>query len=445
MFNKIKPPVAILGFGVEGQAALGFLQKQGVTDITICEQKNDVNLPDNVKFQQGAGAFDDLTTFATIIRSPGVCFTLPAIKAAIMRGATVTSLTKLTFELFAKRITAITGSNGKTTTTALVDRILQAHYGDNLIIGGNDRQPVLQAVIDRPNDPILMEISSFQSMDVKTSPHIAAILNITPNHLDWHTDMAEYMRAKENMFLYQSAKDWAMLNAKDKVTTKLKSSTLGKRFWIGAKRDDNWAVWENDELLISFEDKIENLLNRNELKVKTHPDNLLFAAAIAKLHQVPNQIIIDQIKSFEGVPHRLEYVRTINDVHFYNDSSCTTPESAMVVLNQFPSDQLIVMLGGSSKKADFTALAKQIVAQKTRVYLYGQEGKNIQKAIQEASGSDLILQYNTGSDFQKILEDVFSHAKPDDNIVLSPSCASFDMFENAKQRGQDFKKIVNNL
>ncbi|MBU1018124.1 UDP-N-acetylmuramoyl-L-alanine--D-glutamate ligase [Patescibacteria group bacterium] len=445
MKDKLKTPVAVLGFGIEGKSALDFLKSQEITDITICDQKEDIEIPSKYKKRLGQNAFDDLSDFQTIIRSPGVRYDLPGIQQAHELGILVTSMTKLTLELASSRITAVTGSNGKTTTTALLEQILTAHYGDRLIIGGNDRQPILQQALEHPDQPILIEASSFQFEDLKHSPYIAAILNITPNHLDWHDTLEAYIAAKTNILRHQKPSDWAVLNATDENVKKLATSTPAQHFWINKKQGDNWAVWQDGYLRLSFDGREENVLHFDQLTIKTHPDNLLFAAAIAKLHIIPLTTIEEQIKLFKGVEHRLEFVRTIKDIHFYNDSSSTSPESAMTAIDQFLPKKLILLLGGSSKKADFAYLAGKIVQQGVRIYLYGAEGQTIKESILSAGGEGLILDYNQSGDFKNIIQSAYQFAKPEDSIVLSPACASFDMFKNAKDRGNQFKEIISSV
>lgn len=442
---NLETPIAILGFGTEGQAAFDFLKSQEIENITLCDQNEKMEHIEGVKCHFQKDAFKDLSNFRTIIRSPGIRYDLPSIQQAHEMGCNVTSMTKLTLEIAFDRVTAITGTNGKTTTTALVDQILTAHYGDRLIVGGNDRQPVLQQAIEHEKDPILIEASSFQFEDLKTSPYIAAILNITPNHLDWHDTLEAYITAKSNLLRHQSDSDWAVLNAKDENVTKLATSTPAQVFWIGEKTGNYWAVWEEGYLKLSFDGKEENILHFDQLNIKTHPYNILFSAAIAKLHIVPTTTIEEQIKLFKGVEHRLELVRTVSDIHFYNDSSSTSPESAMAAIDQFLPHKLILMLGGSSKKADFTYLAQKIVKEGVRVYLYGAESQIIKESILTAGGEQLISGESQKNDFRQIVEDVYKMAKPEDAVVLSPACASFDMFRNSKDRGKEFKKIVTTL
>jgi len=442
---KIESPVAILGFGTEGQDALSFLKGQGIKDITVCDHKADLKAPEGVKTRLGKGAFKDLSDFRTAIRSPGVRLSDPQIQEAIDSGCFVTSMTKLTLDVAGERVTAITGTNGKTTTVAIAGQILAAHYGGKFIMGGNGKRPVLQEALDHPTWPVLIEASSFQFHDAKKSPYIAAVTNITPDHQNWHASMEEYIEAKANILRHQAKSDWAILNANNENSAKLSSATPAQVFWVGQRRGPNWVVWEGGHLILSFDGKEEIVIHKDQLNYKTHPENSLFAVAIAKLHFVPVSTIVEQTKLFHGVEQRLQFVRTAHDVHFYNDSSATTPEASMVAISQFDPKKLILLMGGSSKNADFSFLAQRIVEKGVRVYLFGQEGKRIQGAIQEAGGQGLILAYDQGRDFKKIVEGAIRRAMPEDSLVLSPACASFDMFKNSKERGGQFDEIVNGL
>lgn len=440
---KIDPPVAILGFGTEGQDALRFLQGQGIADITICDQNTDLKIPSGVKSKLGHEAFFALDRFRTIIRSPGVRTFEPGIQQALSSGCHVTSMTKLTLDVAGDRVTAITGTNGKTTTVALTGQILAAHYGGKFIQGGNGQRPVLQEALDHPTWPILIEASSFQFHDAQKSPYIAAVTNITPDHQNWHASMEEYIEAKTNILRHQKSSDWVLLNANDENSAKLSSATQAQHFWVGQKRGKNWVVWEGSHLVLSFDGKEEMVIHVDQLNCKTHPDNSLFAVAIAKLHFVPLSTIVEQMKLFRGVEQRLQYVRTLHDVHFYNDSASTSPEAAMVAISQFNPRKLIMLMGGSTKNADFEGLAKMIVDKGVRVYLYGHEGKHIRDSIVEAGGQNLVLAMDESGDFKKIIEGAIQRAMPEDSIVLSPACASFDMFKNSKERGNQFDRIVN--
>jgi len=442
---QIKSPIAILGYGVEGKAAIKFLKTQGISDITVCDENENMEIPKNLKSKLGSDAFKNLTGFETIMRSPGVRYNLPGIMDAKDAGITVTSTTDLTLKQAWERLTAITGSSGKTTTVGMLEQILKKHYKDKIIIGGNDRSPILQEVMQNTNEPILMEVSSFQFADINKSPHIAAIINITPNHLDWHEDLADYIHAKNNLIAHQTPNDWAILNANNEDSAKLAESAPSNIFWIGKKTGKAWAIWEGDTLVAQFGAQPIEILKRSDLTIKTHPDNILCAVAISLIHEVSTKTIKTELANFKGVKHRLEFVKEIDDVKFYNDSACTTPESSILSITQFPKGKLILLLGGSTKNAEFSFMAHHIVESKTRVMLYGVEGTRIKEAIKAEGGSNLIIDLDETNNFKAIILKAKITAHPGDNVVLSPACASFDMFRNAKYRGKEFKEIVRNL
>lgn len=445
MKTEINTPVAILGFGVEGRSAYDFLKSLNVSDVTVCDENKDTEVPKGAAARLGKGAFEDLDQFKTIFRSPGVHYDLPGIKDARTAGARITSMTELTLEQGRERLTAITGSNGKTSTVAMLEQILRAHYKDKIIVGGNDRRPVLQEIINQPDLPILMEVSSFQFADIEMSPHISAILNITPNHLDWHENLKDYAHAKTNLIAHQEHTDWCVLNANDENSAKLGKKTPGKIFWLGSSEGETWVNWEDEKLVARLDGGKIEILNKDDLIVKTHPDNILCAVAISLLHGASSRLIKKELGEFKGAKHRLEFVREVKGLKFYNDSACTTPESAIVAINQFPEGNLILLMGGSSKNSEFGFLAHHIIETDTRVVLYGEEGPRIRKALEDENGEYLILHDDESDDFETVLKAAIEKAGPDYNIVLSPACASFDMFKNAKDRGEQFKKIVDAL
>jgi len=445
MKSTIKAPIAILGYGVEGKSAYSYLKQLGTSEITICDQNENTRIPKGVKSILGPKAFDNLKTFKTIFRSPGVHYNLPGIQTARDTGANVTSLTELTLEHARDRITAITGTNGKTSVVGMLEVILKAHYKDGVIVGGNDREPVLQQAIDNNDLPILMEISSFQFADIEISPRIAVVLNISPNHLDWHENMEDYIHAKTNLIAHQNENDWCVLNSDDQNSAKLSRSAPGRQLWIGKQEGANWVIWADDHLIAQLDGKKMTILNKQDLKIKTHPDNILFTVAVSLLHKADPELIEETLIEFEGVENRLEFVGDINGIAFYNDSACTTPESAWVAIQQFPEGKVILLLGGSSKKADFSFLAHHIAETRTRVYLYGEEADRIRNALKEEGCADLILNAETPDSFIEIINETYQKANSRDYIVLSPACASFDMFKNSKDRGKQFKDIVKSL
>ncbi len=446
----IKEPIAILGFGVEGQAALEFLKREGFLDITLCDENVHHPLKDDLRFEEyswilGKTAFMDLSSFKTVFRSPGVKYDLKSIVEAKDLGINVTSMTEMTLEEAKNRITGVTGSNGKTTTTRLTEAILRQKYGEALIVGGNDGVPVLQRAKDQPKDPILLEVSSFQFADLKNSPHIAAILNITPNHLDWHEDLADYIHAKSNVIQHQNKDDWAILNASNENTAKLVTKAPAQIFWLNKEQGDNWAVWKMGSLKVSINGKVETILDRTDFSLKTHPDNILCAVVIGLLHGLDKEMVLKGIQSFKGVPHRMEYLGEKKGVHIYNDSACTTPESTQVAIGQFEDKTLVMLLGGRPKETSFDYLVDDLIKHKVRVGLYGEQGPVIQKLMEEKGAGDLILFLDEDGHFGQMVEKAFHLCQSGDSLVLSPACTSFDMFKNAKERGKEFARTINQL
>ena len=328
----------------------------------------------------------------------------------------------------------------------MLDKILTAHYKGKIIVGGNDRKPVLQEVIKQNKEPVLMEVSSFQFADLQKSPHISAILNITPNHMDWHENLEDYTNAKANLIAHQNHNDWCVLNRNDENSSRLGKKTPGKIFWLNSDEGNNWCTWKDGDLISKFEDGNEQkVLSKNDLMVKTHPDNILCAAAISLIHGSKPSLIKKELADFKGAEHRLEFVKEIDGIKFYNDSACTTPESAKVAIQQFPAGKLILLLGGSSKNSDFSFLAHDIIDNQVRPYLYGAEGRRIQEAIKTENKNYPIMMLDESADFPAIIIRAKEMTQAGDSIVLSPACASFDMFKNAKERGKQFKEIVDSL
>ncbi len=439
---ELKPPLAVLGYGAEGRYAVSFLLKNGLGPITVFDQKPQQDVPAGVEFQLCGKDWEPLEAFGTVLRSPGVHYDLPRLRQAKDAGAQVTSLTDLSFQVARSRITAITGSNGKTTTTNLTAHLLSRRYGEKLILGGNDHQPILDRLIQDPDSPAVMEVSSFQFADLRVSPGIAAILNITPNHLDWHENLDDYANAKRNLILHQQPGDWAVLNANDENSAKFAPDVKGNLLWVGQAQGSQWILWKEGKLVAKWEGQKIEFGSREQISLKTHQDNLAFAAGLGLIHGLEPAEIFEGLISFPGTPQRLEYVGQKDGVSFYNDSACTTPESAQVALREFPSGKLIVLLGGSSKNSEFDYLALDLKRHQTRVWLYGAEGDRIRSAIEGQDSKDLILGQDRSGDFEGLVRQAFASAQPEDAVVLSPACASFDLFKNSKDRGAQFKSIV---
>jgi len=417
MQSSLRGTVGMLGFGVDGKCVVEFLKTQSdVSDIKIFDDES-LDLP--ADFEKG----ESLEGINLLFRSPGFPLTHPLVKEAKEKKIPLTSSTTLFLQNAQAKTIGVTGSNGKTTCVALIAEMLKAEFGEeNVERGGNDGMPRLdlissvgarRAVPLRDGEFVVLELSSFQLIDCPVSPNVAVVLNISPNHLDWHADMHEYIEAKRQIVAHQEEGDIAVLNSND---------TALKKFAEGIKSEVHW-----------FED-----LPDCDILCKTHSDTIRAAVTAARVLGVSEKNIQRVLKEFPGVPHRLEFIRELDGVSYYNDSSCTTPESAITACNAFPEHSVLLLLGGRDKGMDFSDLYEMIKKRKARVVPYGE----MAEVFAENIPSELLMENPEPMYFESTITVAQSIAKSGENIVLSPACASFDMFENAKERGERFVEIV---
>ena len=404
----IDKKIAVLGLGEEGKDLLGWLK----TNTRNCQ----------IKF------FDkittaDLTDFDIIFRSPGFYRLGTMLKQAEAAGATISSATKLFFDLCPAKIIGVTGTKGKGTTTTLIYKMLQAQ-GKRAFIAGNIGKPMLKLLPRlKSGDWVCLELSSFQLQDLTVSPQVAVVLNITRDHLDIHQSLREYREAKTNIVRHQKKQDFAVLNADYAATRKLAGRTSAKIHWFSGRRLD---------------------LDVNQIKLRGehNRENIAAAMTAAGLAGVSRKNQEKIVYSFAGLEHRLEPVRTVAGVKFFNDSFSTTPETAIAAIKSF-TEPLIIVLGGSDKGSDYRQLGRTISLRPNlkAVILIGQMGPVIKQFIKNYHG--LVIQ--GGSNMKAIVKQSQNLAVRGDVIVLSPACASFDMFKNYQDRGNQFKLWVNQL
>ncbi len=428
----------ILGFGVDGRAVAEFLESQPeVKEVRVFDEKQSA-----ISDQRSVTWGTTLEGVDLLFRSPGFPLTHSLMKEAKKRGIPVTSSTTYFLEHFPGKTVGITGSNGKTTCTALIAEMLRAEFGkESVEEGGNDRKPRLDLLkTSKPaNQPfealkgpqalngqtsklfVVLELSSFQLIDCPFSPNVAVVLNLTPNHLDWHASMEEYAEAKRQIVAHQKEDDTAVLNDADPIV---------KTFAQGLRSTVRWfdpLPTTNYQLLTTH--------------FKSHPDTIRAAVTAARVLGVSEDRIRETLCTFPGVSHRIEFVREFEGVKWYNDSSCTTPESAIVACNAFPVGSLLLLLGGRDKGMDFSTLYEVIKERKVRVVPYGEMAPRFVQALARKSQ----IPNPKHQDFRATINLARAHAQPGDNVVLSPACASFDMFQNAKERGQIFSELVRAL
>lgn len=438
---------AILGFGVEGRAVLDYLLSLGCRDITVCDKEEALELPAGVKSHLGDDYLEALASFEVVFRSPGVPRDLASISDAEGQGTVVTSATKEFFRCCPCAIVGITGSNGKTTTTELIARILRTLFGENLHVGGNDRRPLLSELPRIARDHVaVLELSSFQLADLERSPHVAVVLNITPNHLDVHRDLQDYATAKSQIVRHQSAVDHAVLNWSFGSVREMAKLTAGRVVKLNLTDCETGAFLREGRVVVRTGEGDEILAPVGDLPSFLNVDNVLAAASVGRLFGVGIDTIRTVVENYKGFEHRLELVRELDGVRYYDDSASTTPESAINALHAFAEGTVVLIAGGTDKRLSYDALAKELVRTRARTLLIGTTRERIAAAVRDNAvrlkQEPHVLTFET---LESAVAAARDHARSGDVVVLSPGCASFDMFRNAKHRGEVFRRLVSGL
>ncbi len=427
---------AILGFDIEGRATYEFLKARG-DELTICDQNNQIETPDGVATQLGGHYLDNLGIFDRIVRTPGL-HPAKILAANPKVGDKITSQINLFLELSpTKNIIGVTGTKGKGTTSTLITKILEA-AGKDVHLGGNIGVPPL-TFIDKltPDSWVVLELSSFQLIDLKQSPHIATCLMIVPEHLNWHEDFEEYVSAKQQLFIHQNSDDVAIYYAASEDSESVAAASEGILIPYYEKPG---AIVENGDVVI--DDQI--ICKASELKLLGGHNWQNVCAAVTTAWQVTQDIsaIRSVLTTFTGLPHRLELVRELNGVSFYDDSFGTTPETAIVAIQAF-SGPKIVILGGSDKGTTFDALAKVVAKNNVKkVITIGVTGPKIAEVL-KAQGYENII--DGGTTMHDIVAAATDQATVGDVVLLSTGCASFGLFKDYKDRGEQFKSVVSAL
>jgi UDP-N-acetylmuramoylalanine--D-glutamate ligase len=391
-----------------------------------------------VKLEFGGHVSGSFLDQDLIVVSPGVRANLPELQAARKKNIPVWSEIELAWRFLRGKLVAITGSNGKTTTTALVAHILRTSNIPTSI-GGNIGTPLL-ALVEASTDPTVTvaEISSFQLETIEAfRPEIGVLLNLTPDHLDRHGTFEEYARAKMRMFENQLERDIAVLNADDPEITK-RMPAKPHIFWFSRqKRVANGAFLRDNEIIFRNEGSEAVLARRDQIPLRGehNVENVLAACVAAYLAGATPAAIASGVKSFRGVEHRLEFVAEISGVQFYNDSKATNVDAAVKAVQAFPGP-LLVILGGKDKGSPYTPLCGLLHERARMALLIGEASEKIAADLQGA------VEINQAGNLERALEIAAEHAQPGDTVLLAPACSSFDQFENYEQRGRVFKELV---
>ena len=432
--------IALVGFGIENQATLEYLSAKG-NIVTIHDINQELDIPNHTNAVLGPDYLDNLDRYDLIVRTSGmhpqeILDKNPQIKDKL------TSAINIFFENCTTPIIGITGTKGKGTTSTLVHKILQAS-GKKSILVGNIGIPAL-SMVEQANsvDYVVMELSSFQLYDLKYSPKIATCLMVVPEHLNWHGDFDDYIQAKSNLFLGQQPDDTAVYNIDNEFSRKIASvSQANNKLSYGAKEQKSTVYIRGDDIV--FENQV--ICQASEVKLLGRHNLENICAAIAVTWPIINnkQAIRSVVSSFSGLPYRLEFVREVNNVKYYNDSFSTTPETAIAAIKAFATPK-IVILGGSYKGVEFDKLAEEVIKNNVKhVLAIGETGPNIANLLQKRGFNDISLD---GLDtMELIVAKAQSLSSSGDIVLLSTGCASFDMFKDYKDRGDLFNQAVQSL
>lgn len=450
--------IGVLGLGVEGFVSAAYLHKLGAV-VTVLEQKNEEDISQEtrtnlknlgVQFRFGKRYKDDLQSFDIIVRSPGVKLSQTERDELKKHNTIVTSQTQLFLELCPARVIGVTGTKGKGTTSSLIYEMLKASDLD-AYLGGNIGTPPFTFLDSlTKSSVVVLELSSFQLEDVTISPHIAVLLMIVPDHLQYHGDMTEYVEAKRNIIRYQTPEDFAVINRDYLPSNESDIYTEGKVFQVTRERStteqgsfikDN-AIWlrvQNTEWKIVDLDAIA-------LIGKHNAENVAAAAMAATLAGASKEEIVTVSKTFTGLTHRLQKIGEVQGVRYFDDSIATNPESAIAAIEAF-SDPKILILGGVTEGSDFTELGKVIAQDRTikAIIGIGTEWPAIKTAIEKQKPFEHMLFIEGAKDMEQIVQAASKLARSGDVVLLSPACKSFDMFKSYQDRGDQFIDAVKSL
>lgn len=451
-FNEFKEYIkdkraAVVGIGVSNTPLIKMLVRLGAR-VNACDKKSDIGgmakeLRDmGVNLYLGEGYLEGTLEADIIFRTPSMRPDNPYLKKAKERGAYVTSEMAEFIKYCPCNMIGVTGSDGKTTTTTLIYEMFLA-YGKRVFLGGNIGNPLFYRIEDiGKDDYVVAELSSFQLMDVSLSPNISIVTNLSPNHLDIHKDMEEYIESKKNIFLHQDEKGLLILNKDNEITNSMIKEAKGEVRTFSLKNKDAYAHLEGENLFVNG----KRVCSIDEVKLPGmhNIDNLLTAFAAVDGY-VSIEAMRDVATTFMGVEHRIEFVREINGVKFYNDSIASSPTRVVAGLKSF-NQKVILIAGGYDKMIPFDELAKEGLEKIKALVLMGLTKKKIRDAFEnEMKLKNKELTIIEADSLEDAVNKAYEISNKGDIITLSPSCASFDMFKNFEDRGNKFKEIVMNL
>jgi UDP-N-acetylmuramoylalanine--D-glutamate ligase len=459
MKNWKKKTILIIGAARQGQALARYLSRKGATVIL-----NDIQpankfpmLPqqfnkDSVRCVFGSHPLNVLEKVDLVSLSGGVPLTNPLVVEAQKRGIPVTNDTQVFMEEVTAPVIGITGSAGKTTTTSLVGEMarMEAGPGRKAWVGGNIGFPLVDHLDEiNPQDIVVLEISSFQLEQMTISPHIAAVLNITPNHLDRHKTLEAYTAAKERLLLYQKSRDLAILNREDAGAWALKKSVKGILLTFGQTfpaRDQEGTFLHQGMICMQIRSQVQELLPVTDIRLRGDHSlmNVLAACAIGWAAGLAPESMKKAVQGFTGVAHRLEFVRSWHGADWYNDSIATAPERTLAAIRSF-DQPIVLLLGGRDKDLPWQDLARLVCQKVEHVILFGESAEKIQAALDAAPHGGHPLTVERVPRLQDAVTAAARIATSGDVVLLSPGGTSFDEFKDFEERGERFREWVNHL
>jgi UDP-N-acetylmuramoylalanine--D-glutamate ligase len=445
LIDLAKKNIIVIGSGMSGLAVCRFLLTKNAC-ITLADSKDLADLPPEVikLREQGvklllSNQLPQKATYDLAVKSPGVPPTTSLMRLLYDAGVPVIGEIELAYLFTKATFVAITGTKGKTTTTQLIYEIFK-NAGIETIQGGNIGKPLVEIAEDFMG-VIVAEISSFQAEDSRSfAPHIALMLNLTPDHLDRHGSMKSYQEAKEKVFSQQKADDYAILNYDDVTVRSMAQGIKSQIVYFSRQKKLSQGVFiENGQLMIALGQKKINVMPIKDIYIKGghNLENALAAVAVAAAYDIAADIIATTLRNFSGVEHRLEFVTKRKGITYVNDSKATNPESTIQALLAY-DEPIILIAGGRDKGSDFSRLIQMVKERVVFLSLVGEARYQLKEAADQVGFSN----YAISETFSEAVEKALAAAKKGQVVMLSPACASWDMFKNYEVRGNLFKEIV---
>jgi len=448
--------VAVLGIGISNTPLIKYLSKLDAR-ITAFDRAEPEKISDrlaelkglDVKLSLGENYLNGLKGFDIIFKTPVIRPDIPELLAEKERGAVITSEMEVFLELCPAETFGITGSDGKTTTTTLIYNMLK-EQGYRCWVGGNIGTPLLDRIEEiLPTDKVVVELSSFQLMTMKISPDIAVLTNISPNHLDVHKSMEEYIDAKKNIFKFQGAGGKAIFNFDNEITRNLGKENRSRTYYFSRLADiPVGACLEGDNIVIKDGGQVRHIMKIGDILLPgVHNVENYLGAILAVADYVSPETMKKVAETFRGVEHRIEFVREVSQVSFYNDSIGSSPSRTIASVNAF-SKKVILITGGYDKGIPYDTMGSLIIEKVKGLVLMGKTGPKIHAALEDeirktGKGKDIPVFF--AGNMEEAVSKAYEMALPGDTVILSPASASFDMYRNFEERGNHFKAIVNTL